>query len=291
MRPGNLFVVLAKRAVFGAVAIDGLHGPSEAVVLTDESADPLLCAADLVAQAEHDELATAVLITTGEALVSRVQETLEEQLATLERAPIIRGALERNGFIALVDDLRQGVELANLIAPEHLSVMVREPWALLGSIRHTGAIFLGAASSAVLGDYVAGPSHVMPTGGTARFSSPLRTEDFLKVTSLVALDPEAARELGVAAATLARAEGLTAHAGALEVREKQAGFTQGRKAYNDTALPRTLPMGMGKDTSWTIAKKRSRDVRQCVSRAFSAWCAPIFAWWCLMRHHPRRHPE
>ena len=216
--PGNIFVVLAKRAVFGTVAIDGLHGPSEAVAIVDESADPVLCAADLLAQAEHDELATAVLITTSNALLEHILAQVEEQLATLERAEIIRGSLERNGFCAIVDTLGQAALLANQIAPEHLSIMVRDGWALLAEIHHTGAVFLGSASSAALGDYVAGPSHVMPTGGTARFSSPLRTEDFVKVTSLVAVDLDTAKTLGTAGAVIARAEGLTAHARALEAR-------------------------------------------------------------------------
>ncbi|MSQ26678.1 MAG: histidinol dehydrogenase [Dehalococcoidia bacterium] len=216
--PGNIFVVLAKRAVFGTVAIDGLHGPSEAVAIVDESADPVLCAADLLAQAEHDELATAVLITTSDDLLERILAKVEEQLATLERAEIIRGSLERNGFCAVVDTLSQAASLANQIAPEHLSVMVRDGWGLLAEIHHTGAVFLGSASSAALGDYVAGPSHVMPTGGTARFSSPLRTEDFVKVTSLVAVDLETAKVLGTTGAAIARAEGLTAHARALEAR-------------------------------------------------------------------------
>ena len=214
--PGNIFVVLAKRAVYGTVGIDGLHGPSEAVVLADGSADPRLCAADLLAQAEHDELASAVLITTEEHLLSRVEQELEQQLASLERAATIRGALERNGMLVLVDDLQQGVELVNLYGPEHLSVMVHDPWELVGSIRHTGAIFLGASSSAAMGDYVAGPSHVMPTGSTVRFSSPLRTEDFLKVTSLIAFDAATAQRLAPAALALARAEGLTAHAQAIQ---------------------------------------------------------------------------
>lgn len=228
--PGNLFVMLAKRAVFGAVGIDGLHGPSEAVVLADDSTDPSLCAADLLAQAEHDELASAVLITTSEALLGQVERELEHQLSALQRAETIRGALERNGALVLVENLKQGVELVNLFAPEHLSLLVQDPWPLVASIRHTGAIFLGAASSAALGDYAAGPSHVMPTEGTARFTSPLRVEDFLKITSLVALDAETARRLGPPAATLARAEGLTAHAQAIEARSDPNGATQGKKA-------------------------------------------------------------
>lgn len=220
--PGNLFVVLAKRLVYGQVAIDGLHGPSEAVVFADDSADPRLCAADLLAQAEHDELATAILVTDSPRLLDAVQRALEEQLATLERADIIRKALEQNGFLIQVEDYGACAELVNLIAPEHLSVMVRDPWAKVKGIRHTGAIFLGAASTAALGDYVAGPSHVMPTNSTARFSSPLHTGDFLKITSLVALSSETAGALGPAAAALARAEGLTAHARAVELHAELA---------------------------------------------------------------------
>ncbi len=216
--PGNLFVVLAKRAVYGQVAIDGLHGPSEAVVFADDSADPRLCAADLLAQAEHDELATSILVTNSARLLDAIQVEVERQLATLERAEIIRHSLEGNGFCALVDGYDSCIELVNLIAPEHLSVMVSDPWSKVKGIRHTGAIFLGAPSAAAIGDYVAGPSHVMPTNSTARFSSPLRTEDFLKVTSLVALDAATASALVPAAAALARAEGLTAHARAIEAR-------------------------------------------------------------------------
>jgi histidinol dehydrogenase len=218
--PGNLFVVLAKRAVFGRVAIDGLHGPSEAVTVADDSADPDLCAADLLAQAEHDELATAIFITTSERLLQAVQQRVESLLATLPRAAIIRGSLDRHGFCAVVDSVEEALDLANLIAPEHLSVMVEDGWGRLGQVKHTGAVFLGAAASAALGDYVAGPSHVMPTGGTARFSSPLRTEDFVKVISLVAVDAAAAQRLAKPGAVIARAEGLTAHALALEARER-----------------------------------------------------------------------
>lgn len=218
--PGNLFVVLAKRAVYGTVAIDGLHGPSEAAVLADESADPRLCAVDLLAQAEHDELASAILITTSESLLQEVQRALEQELAGLERASVIQSALERNGLYILVEDMRRGADLVNLLAPEHLSLLVEDPWTLVRRIRHAGALFVGAATSAALGDYVAGPSHVMPTGATARFSSPLRTDDFVKVTSMVALDATNSDGLAPAAATIARAEGLTAHAKAIELHQK-----------------------------------------------------------------------
>jgi len=220
--PGNLFVVVAKRMVYGQVGIDGLHGPSEGVVFADESADPRLCAADMLAQAEHDELATAILVTDSPRLLEAVQVAIEDELSRLERAPIIRKALEQNGFLAQVEDYEACAEIVNLIAPEHLSVMVSDPWAKVKGIRHTGAIFLGASSTAAIGDYVAGPSHVMPTNSTARFNSPLNTGDFLKITSLVALTPEIAQAIGPSAAALARAEGLTAHARAVELHAELA---------------------------------------------------------------------
>jgi len=216
--PGNLFVVLAKRAVFGAVGIDGLHGPSEALIIADESADPDLCAADMLAQAEHDELATAILVSTSQPLLENVRARMEVRLRSLPTAQTIQTALEHNGMMVKVEGLEEAVKLANRVAPEHLSLMVRDPWALVPSVKHCGALFLGAPSSAALGDYVAGPSHVMPTMSTARFTSPLRTEDFLKVTSLIAVDLASARSLGRAAAVVARAEGLAAHAEALEAR-------------------------------------------------------------------------
>ncbi len=221
--PGNLFVVLAKRAVYGSVGIDALHGPTEGAVLADATADPEICAADLVAQAEHDELASAILITNHEPLLDSVAAAMERQLATLERASVIRGALERNGLFIYVPTLEEGAELASLLAPEHLSILTADPWSLVGRVRHAGALFLGSTVSASLGDYVAGPSHVMPTGATARFSSPLRTEDFMKVTSVVALDAATGADIAPAAAAIARAEGLTAHARAIEMHQHLSG--------------------------------------------------------------------
>jgi len=216
--PGNLFVVLAKKKVYGEVGIDALQGPTETVILADERANPLFCAADLLAQAEHDTMASAILITTSLELAEKVSEAVEHQLPQLERGGIATQSLESRGGIAVVESLGEAIELVNLYAPEHLCLMVEDAWSLVGKIRNAGGIFLGEGSPEALGDYVAGPSHIMPTGGSARFSSPLSVTDFLKVTSLVALNDKTASEVGRAAATIARAEGLTAHARAVEAR-------------------------------------------------------------------------
>ena len=219
--PGNLFVMLAKKQLYGQVDIDGLQGPSEIVILADDSASPAICAADLIAQAEHDALAWAVLITNSLPLAQAVANEVERQLADLERADIIRRCLESRGWLLVVKSLEQAVELVNLYAPEHLCLALKDPWPFVDMIENAGAIFVGQASAQSLGDYVAGPSHVLPTGGTARFSSPLGVEHFLKTTSLIALDDEMVQGLVPPAAALARAEGLTAHARALEMRLKK----------------------------------------------------------------------
>lgn len=216
--PGTLFTVLAKKKVYGEVGIDALQGPTETVILADEKANPLFCAADLLAQAEHDAMASAILITTSLELAERVSQAVESQLPQLERGDIAAQSLESRGGIAVVDSLDEAIELVNTYAPEHLCLMVEGAWSLVGKIHNAGGIFLGEGSPEALGDYVAGPSHIMPTGGSARFSSPLSVADFLKTTSLVALTDEAASEVGRAAATIARAEGLTAHARAVEAR-------------------------------------------------------------------------
>ena len=216
--PGNVFVTLAKKLVYGQVDIDGLYGPTETVVVADETANPVFCAADLLAQAEHDELASPIMITTSPKLVAKVEAELEKQMASLERDSVMRVALEKNGKVVLVDSLDEALELANTIAPEHLCMMVKDPWAWAGKVKHAGGIFLGPFSPEVMGDYVAGPSHVMPTGGTARFNSALSVHHFLKTTPVVGLKPEHYRELGEAAALIARAEGLTGHARAVEAR-------------------------------------------------------------------------
>ena len=218
--PGNVFVTAAKKLLFGEVGIDGLYGPTETVVLADESANPTLCAADLLAQAEHDVLAMPVLITTSERIADAVRNEIEVRVERLDRKATIKASLERQGCIAIVDDLDEALELANQFAPEHLSLMVSEPWNHVGKVVNAGAVFLGDFSHEVLGDYVAGPSHVMPTGGTARFSSGLGVRSFLKVTPVVGLDRPTAASLARAASVIGRAEGLTGHAEAAEVREE-----------------------------------------------------------------------
>ena len=218
--PGNIFVTLAKKLLFGEVGIDGLYGPTETVIIADETANPTLCAVDLLAQAEHDVLAQPVLITTYEPLAAAVETEAQARLERLERRSIAKAAMEGHGCIVIVDDLEQALDLANDFAPEHLSLMVREPWAQVRHVRNAGAVFVGEFSHEVLGDYVAGPSHVMPTGGTARFNSGLGVHSFMKVSPIIGLDKATSAELARAASLIARAEGLTAHAEAAEVREE-----------------------------------------------------------------------
>jgi histidinol dehydrogenase len=216
--PGNLFVVLAKRRVFGAVDIDQLPGPTETLVLADGSADPEEVAADLLAQAEHDPLATPLLLTTSAALAERVRSAVERQLEDLPTAETARAALRGRGGAVVVETIREGLRLANDFAPEHLCLLLEDAWSYVGQVRNAGGVFVGSASPEAAGDYVAGPSHVMPTGGTARFASPLSVDDFVKVVSVVGLSPARLAEIGPAAARLARAEGFEAHARAVEVR-------------------------------------------------------------------------
>jgi len=216
--PGNIFVALAKRKVFGLVGIDMVAGPSEVVVLADRSATASWVAADLLAQAEHDPMARSVLITDAAPLIDAVAAAVDGQLARLLRRDIARASLTSNGALVLAQDLWQAVEITNGLAPEHLELHVSDPDRLLPAVRHAGAIFLGRYTPEVVGDYVAGPNHVLPTGGTARFSSPLGTEDFVKRSSVIGYS-----ERGLAAAlpairALTRAEGLDAHGAAAEVR-------------------------------------------------------------------------
>lgn len=215
---GGLFVTLAKRAVYGVVGLDGLYGPTETLLIADDGADPVKLAADLLAQAEHDPLATALLITVSEEVAREVQDQVDLQLQRLDRQETIRRSLEGQGAIILAPDLARAAHLANDYAPEHLCLSVSDPGELLETINNAGGIFLGESSCEVLGDYVAGPSHVMPTGGSARFAGPLSVRDFLKVSSLIDLDQRTVQELAPAAARLARAEGLTGHAAAAELR-------------------------------------------------------------------------
>lgn len=216
--PGNLFVALAKRMVSGAVGIDAVSGPTETLVVADDTAEVEHVASDLLAQAEHDPLAQPVLITTSPAIVERLPEEIERQLAKLQRASIARESLEKRCVVVLVADLAEAVQLANEYAPEHLCLEVADPWALLDSVRAAGGIFLGTNSVEALGDYVAGPSHVMPTGGSARFSSPLNVDDFVKISSLFAVNARGLKELGPAAIKIAMAEGLDAHAASIKMR-------------------------------------------------------------------------
>ena len=218
--PGNAYVAAAKRFVFGVVGIDMVAGPSEILVIADGSTDPDWVAMDLFSQAEHDEIAQAVLLCPDAAYIDRVQASMERQLAGMPRADIIRASLTRRGALIQVHDLEEACEISNRIAPEHLELSVAQPEALLPRIRHAGAIFMGMFSSESIGDYCAGPNHVLPTSRTARFSSPLGVYDFQKRSSIIHVSRDAAHALGKVAATLARAEGLEAHARSAEYRLK-----------------------------------------------------------------------
>ncbi len=218
--PGNAYVAAAKRRVFGRVGIDMVAGPSEVLVIADASAKADWVAMDLFSQAEHDEIAQAILISPDAEVIERVAASMRRQMETLPRRAIIEASLAARGALIQVRDLDEACELANRIAPEHLELAVADPERLLAKIRHAGAIFLGHHASESLGDYCAGPNHVLPTSRTARFSSPLGVYDFQKRSSVIGISPEAARRLGKAAATLARAEGLEAHARSAEWRMK-----------------------------------------------------------------------
>jgi histidinol dehydrogenase len=216
--PGNLFVVLAKRMVFGQVGIEALPGPTECLVVADDSANPAWVAADLLAQAEHDPLACSLLITPEAGLADAVDAEVTKQVRSLPRRAIVEESLANRGGIVQTRDLDEAIDLANAFAGEHLCLAVRDPWTWLGKVRHAGGVFLGELNAEAIGDYTAGPSHIMPTGGTARFSSPVNVDDFLKVISVFALGPDDLREAGPPAVVLARAESLEAHARAVECR-------------------------------------------------------------------------
>lgn len=220
--PGNIFVVLAKRQVYGSAGIDALPGPTETLVIADDSASVELCAADLLAQAEHDQMASAILLTTSTDLANAVAAELEVQLQTLEREAIARESLRKNGAIIVVEELSEAFDIANAYAPEHLCLLIDQPWDHINSVRHAGGIFVGESSPEVIGDYTAGPSHVMPTGRTARFFSPVNVSDFVKVISVIGLNDRGLAAAGPAASVIARAEGLTAHAAAVERRLKNS---------------------------------------------------------------------
>jgi histidinol dehydrogenase len=216
--PGNLFVVLAKRLVYGQVGIEALPGPTECLVVADDSANPTWVAADLLAQAEHDPLASSLLITPDHALAEAVAANVAEQVRDLPRRRIVEESLATRGGIAEVADLDEAIDLANAFAAEHLCLAVRDPWRWLPRVRHAGGVFLGELNAEAIGDYTAGPSHIMPTGGTARFSSPVNVDDFVKIISVFGLSADDLRRAGPAAVTLARAESLEAHARAVECR-------------------------------------------------------------------------
>lgn len=216
--PGNIYVALAKKAVYGHVSIDSIAGPSEVLVIADESASPGYVAADLMSQAEHDELASAVLITTSPQMVDDVLWEIERQKSTLKKKHIIEKSLENYGLAIIVGSIDEAVAISNEIAPEHLEICTRRPFDVLPMIRNAGAIFLGDYSPEPLGDYMAGPNHVLPTNGTAKFFSPLSVDDFIKKSSIIAFNKRGLEGLKDDVMTFAEAEGLTAHANAIKVR-------------------------------------------------------------------------
>lgn len=216
--PGNIYVALAKRAVFGVVDIDSIAGPSEIAVLADAGADAAYIAADLLSQAEHDEMASSILVTPSRELADAVAAEVERQLADLPRQAIARSSIDNYGAVLLVETLAEGIDVVNQLAPEHLEILTEDPMKLLAFIENAGAIFLGPYSSEPVGDYFAGPNHILPTNGTARFSSPVNVDDFLKKSSLIYYSKEALMANGDKIMTLARHEGLEGHARAIEIR-------------------------------------------------------------------------
>ena len=216
--PGNIYVALAKKAVYGHVSIDSIAGPSEILVIADETANPRYVAADLLSQAEHDELASAILITTSQDVAEQVSLEVERFTETLSRKEIIIKSLENYGYILLADTIEEAVEAANEIASEHLEILTRDPFLIMTKIKNAGAIFLGEYSSEPLGDYFAGPNHVLPTNGTAKFFSPLGVDDFIKKSSIISYSREALETVYPDIVKFAKAEGLTAHANSIAVR-------------------------------------------------------------------------
>ncbi|MHC8966614.1 histidinol dehydrogenase [Priestia aryabhattai] len=219
--PGNIFVALAKREVYGLVDIDSIAGPSEIVVLADDTAKPNEVAADLLSQAEHDKLASSILVTPSMKLAEAVKEEVERQVESLPRKEIAKPSIDNHGSIYVTGSLEEAIEVVNQLAPEHLEIMTESPLELLGSIRHAGAIFLGRYSSEPVGDYFAGPNHVLPTNGTAKFSSPLSVDSFVKKSSIISYSQQALQKNVSKIAAFARLEGLEAHARAVEERFKK----------------------------------------------------------------------
>ena len=216
--PGNIFIALAKKSVYGQVGIDSIAGPSEIVVLADETANARFVAADLLSQAEHDEMASAILVTTSMKLAEQVSGQVDGFLKVLSRAQIAGKSIENHGYILVVDSLKEGIETVDAIAPEHLEIVTSNPFDTMTRVHNAGAIFLGPYSSEPLGDYFAGPNHILPTGGTARFFSPLSVDDFVKKSSIVYYSEEALRKVHKDIETFAKAEQLTAHANSIAVR-------------------------------------------------------------------------
>lgn len=216
--PGNIFVALAKKACFGYVSIDSIAGPSEILVIADETANPRYVAADLLSQAEHDELASAILITTSKELAAEVEKQIEGFLQELSRTEIIRKSLDNYGYIIVAESMDSAVEAANAIASEHLEILTKDPYTVMTKIKNAGAIFLGEYSSEPLGDYYAGPNHILPTNGTAKFFSPLNVDDFMKKTSIISYSREALERAHNDIELFAKKEGLTAHANSIHVR-------------------------------------------------------------------------
>lgn len=216
--PGNIYVALAKKAVYGHVSIDSIAGPSEILVIADETANPRYVAADLLSQAEHDELASAILITTSQEVAKQVSIEVDRFTETLSRKEIIQKSLENYGYILLADTMEEAVEAANEIASEHLEILTKDPFLIMTKIKNAGAIFLGEYSSEPLGDYFAGPNHVLPTNGTAKFFSPLGVDDFIKRSSIISYSREALEPVYPDIVKFAKAEGLTAHANSIAVR-------------------------------------------------------------------------
>ena len=216
--PGNIFVALAKKAVYGYVSIDSIAGPSEILVIADETANPRYVAADLLSQAEHDELASAILVTTSEALADAVSEEVDAFVEKLSRKAILEKSLENYGYILIAEDLNGAVEIANAIASEHLEIVTKNPFEVMTQIKNAGAIFLGEYSSEPLGDYFAGPNHVLPTNGTAKFFSPLSVDDFIKKSSIIYYSRQALEPVKDDIIKFAESESLTAHANSIRVR-------------------------------------------------------------------------
>ena len=216
--PGNIFVALAKKAVFGYVSIDSIAGPSEILVLADETANPRYVAADLLSQAEHDEMASAILITTSEELAKKVSEEVDKFVEVLSRKEIIEKSLENYGYILIAEDMDEAIDAVNDIASEHMEIVTRDPFSVMTKIKNAGAIFIGEYSSEPLGDYFAGPNHVLPTNGTAKFFSALSVDDFIKKSSIISYSREALERIHTDIEQFAECEKLTAHANSIKVR-------------------------------------------------------------------------